>query len=90
MSNQQNFDVSTAKFSGRGTQMMSRFGAATISHWMCFKTGYSDEELKLTGLSQPCSDQKYQSHLNKDPYSTVKNKVETNVLTKLSKSGEYP
>ena len=54
-----NLDVSTATFSGRGTQMMSRFGSATISHWMCFKNGYTEEELKLTGLSQPCDEEKY-------------------------------
>ena len=43
-------DVSSAKFSGRGTQMMSRNGIATISHYLCFKNGYTDEEIKKTGL----------------------------------------
>ena len=58
--------------------MMSRFGAATISQWMCFKTGYTPEELQAMGLQQPCDDDKYYAMLNKDPYSDIKNKVETN------------
>ena len=41
-----NLDVSSAKFSGRGTQMMSRNGIATISHYLCFKNGYTDDEIK--------------------------------------------
>ena len=54
-----NLDVSSAKFSGRGTQMMSRNGIATISHYLCFKSGYTDEEIKQTGLKQVVDEDKY-------------------------------
>lgn len=68
---------------------MSRFGAATISQWMCFKTGYTEEELKATGLQQPCDDEKFYAMLKRNPYTEIKNKVETN-SEPLDKKGEYP
>ena len=68
--------------------MVSRFGAATISHFVCFKKGYTEEEIKHTGLAQPCDDEKYQIMLSRDPYKAIKNKIETN-LTLSSAQGEY-
>ena len=71
-------DLSSAKFSGRGTQMMSRNGATTISHYLCFKSGYTNEEIKQTGLKQVVNDDKYALVQLKDPYFGVTKKVFTN------------
>lgn len=84
-----NLDVSTAKFSGKGTQMLSRNGVATISNYLCFKSGYTDDELKRTGLKQVCDEDKYLKEQSKDPYSMVKNKVFSNSGPQAEK-GAYP
>jgi len=84
-----NFDAPSAKFSGRGTQMLSRNGGATISHYLCFKRGYTDEELKHTGLRQVVDEEKYNKLIMRQPYNNVKNKVETN-LNVAGSRWEYP
>ena len=38
--------------------MLSRNGIATISHYLCFKTGYTEDELKKTGLKQVVDEEK--------------------------------
>ena len=58
--------------------MMSRNGIATISHYLCFKNGYTDEEIKQTGLKQVVDDDKYALVQMKDPYVNVSNKVFSN------------
>ena len=85
-----NMDVSSAKFSGRGTQMMSRNGIATISHYLCFKSGYTDDELKQTGLKQVCDEEKYEQLKEGDPYSNVKQKVFTNAGAAAAQKGSLP
>ena len=39
-----------AKYSGKGTPMMSRRGKSTISLYACFKQGLTESEMKATGL----------------------------------------
>ena len=38
--------------------MMSRNGQSTISHYLCFKSGYTQEEIQKTGLKQALDDDK--------------------------------
>ena len=66
--------------------MMSRNGVATISHYLCFKTGYTDEELKQTGLKQVVDEDKYSKAVAKDPYQNVTNKVFSNSGVTVSKN----
>jgi hypothetical protein len=42
-----------AKYSGKGTPMMSRRGKSTISLYACFKQGLTDAEIKATGMKPP-------------------------------------
>jgi len=46
-----------AKYSGKGTPMMSRRGKSTISLYACFKQGLTEAEMKATGL-KPTMDAK--------------------------------
>ena len=69
--------------------MMSRNGIATISHYLCFKSGYTAEELKQTGLKQVVDEEKYALLQNKGPYANVAKKVFTNPVTGDSK-GAFP
>lgn len=39
-----------AKYSGKGTPMMSRRGKSTISLYACFKQSLTESEMKATGL----------------------------------------
>ena len=71
-------DFPSATFSGRGTQMMSRNGQATISNYLCFKHGYTNEELRLTGLKQVVDQEKLDQIQERDHYGNVRNKVNSN------------
>ena len=67
--------------------MMSRNGIATISHYLCFKSGYTDEEIKQTGLKQVVDDDKYALVQMKDPYGNVSKKVFSNSGTAATQGG---
>ena len=71
-------DTVSAKFSGRGAPMLSRNGQSTISHYICFKSGYTDEELRVTGLEQPVADDMLEKIQNKDTFKDIKTKLFTN------------
>ena len=84
-----NLDVTSAKFSGKGTQMASRNGIATISHYLCFKSGYTEDEMRSTGLKQVVDEEKYASIQDKNCYINVSKKVFTNAGATADKSA-YP
>ena len=69
--------------------MCSRSGANTISGYLCFKSGYSKDEMKQTGLKQVIDEEKYLTEQNKDPYLHVRNKVESNSTSSDAK-GAFP
>ena len=69
--------------------MCSRSGANTISGYLCFKSGYTKEEMKQTGLKQVVDEETYLLQQQKDPYVHVKNKVESNSTTTDAK-GAFP
>lgn len=69
--------------------MISRNGIATISQYLCFKNGYTEEELKLNGLKQVFDDQKFDNSRKKDLYHNVKNKVISN-SGPVADKGAYP
>lgn len=67
--------------------MMSRNGQATISNYLCFKRGYTEEEIKQTGLKQVVDDEKYAQVQTRDPYLNVAQKVFSNAGSSVQKSG---
>ena len=69
--------------------MLSRNGIATISHYLCFKTGYTEDELKKTGLKQVVDEEKLEQEQLKDPYANVKTRVFSNA-TPVANEGDYP
>ena len=46
---------------------------------MCYKHGYTEDELKATGLNQPASDAKLAQAVDKDPFKDAHPKVFTNI-----------
>ena len=80
-------DTISAKFSGRGAPMLSRNGQSTISHYICFKSGYTNEELRATGLKQTVSEDMMERINQKDPLKEVKTKLFTNSN---AATGEFP
>ena len=67
-----------AKFSGKGTMMCSPQGVQTISSYVCFKSGYTEQEMALTGLKQPASPTKLAQALDKNQFKDTHPKVFTN------------
>jgi hypothetical protein len=67
-----------AKFSGKGVPMCSRSGTTTISQFVAFKHGFSNDEIKSTGLKQPASPTKMQEAVDRDQYANMKPKIFTN------------
>ena len=67
-----------AKFSGKGTMMCSPQGVQTISSYVCYKHGYTEEELQATGLTQPANPTKLAQAEEKDPFKDAHPKVFTN------------
>ena len=80
-------DTQSAKFSGRGAPMLSRNGQSTISHYICFKSGYTEEELRATGLKQPVADELLEKAEAKDAFKDVRTKLFTNSG---QATGEFP
>ena len=71
-------DTTSAEFSGRGAPMLSRNGQSTISHYICFKSGYTEDELKATGLKQPVADELLEKVQSRDAFKDVRTKLFTN------------
>lgn len=64
-----------AKYSGKGTPMISRRGKGTICLYACFKQGLTDEEKSRTGLKPALEEKLIEQILKKDKYSSVEPKV---------------
>jgi len=64
-----------AKYSGKGTPMISRRGKSTICLYACFKHGLTEQEQEATGL-RPTFDQKMLDQLKtQDKYANAQSKV---------------
>jgi hypothetical protein len=64
-----------AKYSGKGTPMMSRRGKSTISLYACFKQGLTEAEMKATGL-KPTMDEKVIEKIKaRDKFANAQAKV---------------
>ena len=67
--------------------MLSRNGQSTISHYICFKHGYTEDEMRQTGLKQTVSEDQMDRINQKDVFKEVKTKLFTNSN---AATGEFP
>ena len=64
-----------AKYSGKGTPMISRRGKSTICLYACFKQALSEGEMKATGLKPQMDEELIERLKEKDRYATVQPRV---------------
>lgn len=64
-----------AKYSGKGTPMMSRRGKSTISLYACFKQSLTDAEIKATGLKPTMDPDVIKKIMAKDRFANAQAKV---------------
>ena len=66
-----------AKYSGKGTPMMSRRGVSTISLYACFKQGLTEVEMKSTGLKPAMDADLIERIKAKDKFANAQPRVTT-------------
>ncbi len=66
---------SFAKYSGKGTPMISRRGKSTICLYACFKQGLTDHEMEATGLKPSMDAELIEKIRTRDKYANAQPKV---------------
>ena len=64
-----------AKYSGKGTPMISRRGKSTICLYACFKHGLTEQEMAVTGLKPMMDEDLIEDIKTKDKYANTQPKV---------------
>ena len=66
-----------AKYSGKGTPMMSRRGKSTISLYACFKQGLTEYEMKATGMKPAMDAEIIEKIKSRDKFANAQPKINT-------------